>query len=653
MKDFRSKLVMFLLPLVLIATSLYGYSLRLIATYPGRVDSGTLGHDSCSFDFDGDGVNDLFLSAMNESGHRGRLYVLCGDSVLPDSACFVMSGEEAGDFFGYSIDNAGDVNDDEWDDFIIGAYMQGVSEDPSTAYIFYGGPLADSGSDVIFQGAVIRDFFGYAVAGAGDLNNDGYDDVVVGADDAEGGLGRAYFYFGGNPADTIPDIVVTGWIPHGHLGSSAAGLGDINGDGFDDVVIGAHAINAGDLSYGYAEVFLGGPELDETPDLILVGESTYSMFGWSATGLGDINGDEYNDFLIGAKRDYGTGNRAGSAYLYFGGSPPDSIPDIVYHGEDQGDSFGNSVEMIGDIDMDGYRDIAIGAYNAGHTQQGKVYIYLGSPTGPDPIADMIILGENEGDEFGMSISGTGDMNNNGLPDIAITAKKNDEVYYNAGKAYVYEIPPVGVGLGQLIPDVSAGDTLYFTINIRSRVDTATAVLLNVFIRSSSGDTIPGETRGFNVFPFETISHATELYIPPWIEPGPAFLRVTISDTTTEELDYAFADVNITDPSGIEDDSTFFQGPPVGFRLDQNSPNPFNPSTTITFYLESERIVALRIFDIRGHITRTLLSGRLESGLHRAIWDGTDDQGLPLPSGVYFCHIIVDSKPMVRKMVLAR
>jgi hypothetical protein len=639
--------------ILLQTSSLHGYSLRLVKTYSGKEYLSTLGHDAASLDFDGDGMNDLLLSALNESNHKGRTYIMCGSSILPDQPCFFMSGEEVNDFFGYSIDNAGDVNDDEWDDFIVGAYQQGISEDPSKAYIYYGGSLADSEPDVIFRGSAIRDYFGYAVAGAGDLNDDGYDDVMVGADDAESGLGRVYFYFGGNPPDTIADLIVTGFVPHGHLGASAAGLGDVNDDGFDDVLVGAHAINAGNRSYGYAEVFFGGGELDENYDLLLVGESTYSLFGWSAAGLGDINSDGYNDIAVGAKTDNAGGYQAGRVYVFFGGSPPDSIPDIVFTGENEGDLFGSDVQMIGDVNLDGYNDIAIGAIGAGTGEQGKVYIYFGSPDGPDNIADIVLKGENLEDEFGNAVARTSDINHNGLPDISISARKNDGGYFNAGKVYIYELPPIGVGIGLPVPGVFPGDTLSFTANIVGHVGFTVTVLLDALLRPDSVTTISTEVETLQVSPFAVVDHDLRIHIPAGIDPGDALLKVNLADNMGNDLDHSITIVEIKEQVGIERDDPGPLDLPKETWLYQNSPNPFNPSTVISFSIEKERQVHLTIYDLRGHVVRTLLKEQLPAGFHKLVWNGADDNGAPEPSGVYFCRIIVAGKVMTRKMLLAK
>ncbi len=629
-----------------------GGGLSLIGTYNGLGPLSTLGHDVVSFDYSGDGVPDILLSALNEVNHRGRTYIFCGDAILPELPCFFMSGEETRDFFGYSIDCAGDVNGDSWQDFIVGAYQQGESGDPSKAYLFFGGPDADSEPDCTVYGSPIRDYFGYAVAGAGDLDGDGFGDFVVGADDAEGGLGRAYFYLGGSSPDTIPDAIVTGLLEHGHLGASAAGLGDVNGDGFDDVIVGAHSINAGDLSFGYAELFCGGESFDGERKLLIIGQSPYSMFGWSVTGTGDVNGDGYNDWLIGAKTDNAGGYQAGRAYLYFGGNPPDSVPDIIYTGEDEGDLFGMDVAAIGDIDLDGHPDIAVGAAAAGPDEQGRVYVYLGSPEGPDSDPDIILTGEYSGDEFGRSVAGTGDWNLNGLPDLIVGAKKNDEAGFNAGKIFVYELPLVSVSFDRDIGQIPAGDTLHFTVTVSSHVDTSTVVILGAVLRPDSVTFIETGGRQVALNPRGSSSDSLGLPVPQDLSPGPALLRISISDTLTSVIDRASTVVEILEPVGIDDDVPFT--PPIqAARLFQNVPNPFNPSTTIAFEVPEPAMVSLSIFDVRGRTVRTLFEGMATAGRHRITWDGTDEAGGIVPSGVYLSCLTTEGRRTVRKMLLLR
>src|SRR5262245_62051016 len=164
------------------------------------------------------------------------------------------------------------------------------------------------------------DIFGSSVASVGDVNGDGYDDVIIGANffPSEGGQGRAYLYFGGPAIDSLADLVIpfppggSGWF-----GISVASAGDFNGDGYPDIIVGARYA----VFSGKAFIYYGGPSLDATPDLTLTGENTGSWFGSSVASVGDVNGDGFDDVIVGAPN---YGSQAGRAYVFLGGSVPDA-----------------------------------------------------------------------------------------------------------------------------------------------------------------------------------------------------------------------------------------------------------------------------------------------------------------------------------------
>ena len=142
------------------------------------------------------------------------------------------------------------------------------------AYVYYGGPGADAVADLTLTGEAAGDLFGYSVSGAGDVNGDGYADVIVGAysDDAGGSdAGRAYVYFGGPGADAVADLTLTGAAASDWFGWSVSGAGDVNGDGYADVIVGGHSDDAGGMDAGRAYVYFGGPGADAVADLTLTG----------------------------------------------------------------------------------------------------------------------------------------------------------------------------------------------------------------------------------------------------------------------------------------------------------------------------------------------------------------------------------------------
>jgi len=396
-------------------------------------------------DLDGDGLPDLVVGAparttANGTG-SGAAYVYSNANTGAGVALWSALGAAANDRFGQSVAAAGDVNGDGYGDLIVGAWLNDAGgADTGRAYLYFGGPGADATPDLTLTGAASGDRFGRSVAGAGDVNGDGYDDLIVGAyvNDAGGtDTGRAYIYFGGAAPDATPDLTLTGAAVDDQFGIAVAGAGDVNGDGYADVIVGAWLNDAGGTNAGRAYVFFGGATPDATPDLVLTGAAAGDTFGYSVASAGDVNGDGYADVIIGAVFNSAGGVGAGQAYVYFGGLAPDAVADLTLTGQAAGDNFGQ-VAGAGDVNGDGYDDLLVGADSnaAGGFNAGRAYVYFGGPNA-DAIPDLTLTGANSGDSFGESVAGAGDVNADGFADVIVGATGNNAAGIDAGQAYVY------------------------------------------------------------------------------------------------------------------------------------------------------------------------------------------------------------------------
>ena len=240
---------------------------------------------------------------------------LGGASGLATTAATTLTGEATGNYFGSSVATAGDVNGDGYADVVVGAY--GYSGSTGRAYVYLGGPsgLATTAATTL-TGEAADNYFGYSVATAGDVNGDGYADVVVGAHGYSSYTGRAYVYLGGpSGLATTAATTLTGEATGNYFGHSVATAGDVNGDGYADVVVGARGYSS---STGRAYVYLGGASgLATTAATTLTGEAADNYFGYSVATAGDVNGDGYADVVVGA---YGYSSGTGRAYVYLGGA---------------------------------------------------------------------------------------------------------------------------------------------------------------------------------------------------------------------------------------------------------------------------------------------------------------------------------------------
>ncbi|MBK7255291.1 MAG: FG-GAP repeat protein [Ignavibacteria bacterium] len=245
------------------------------------------------------------------------------------------------------------MNGDGYSDVIVGAHGYNAGTDLGSAYIYLGGAIMNNAADVTLIGYSAGDKFGYSVSSAGDVDGDGYSDVIVGAYGYNGAAyqGRVYIFFGGASMNSYADVILTGVNSGDYFGRSVSGAGDMNGDGFDDVIVGADGYN---IDQGRAYIFFGGVSMNSTADVILTGVNSGDYFGRKVSSAGDVNGDGYGDVLVTAFAYY-SGFYKGRVYNYFGGNTVNNSADLIYTGEEEYDNFGISHSGAGDVNGDGLR----------------------------------------------------------------------------------------------------------------------------------------------------------------------------------------------------------------------------------------------------------------------------------------------------------
>jgi hypothetical protein len=423
---------------------------------------GALGHQ----DVTGDGAPDLAVGAWGNSvggSNLGRAYAFSGGLALDRIADVVVTGEPVAiENLGISVSIVGDVNADGFPDYMSGAtsYEATADNHPGHVLIYFGGPGFDAVADLRLSGENDGDRFGYRCAPAGDVNGDGYRDIVVGAyqNDAAGpNSGRAYIHFGGPALDVLSDLVLTGELAGDEFGIDVAGIGDVNDDGHDDILVGARFNAAGGQEAGRAYVYFGGPTLDDTADLTLNAHEAGERFGFTVSG-GDVNGDGTSDFAVGA---YLTNNEVGRVYVYYGGATLDANPDLILDGEAPGDHFSAGLATA-DVNGDGHNDILVGASQK-FTRAGRAYVYFGGPlidVGPD----LVFTEGGTGDWFGRSVSGGADLDGDGHTDLLIGAPAVHSG--GPGRVYIYRGGPDVDGVVDAIVDgESAGDMFGWDVSV--------------------------------------------------------------------------------------------------------------------------------------------------------------------------------------------
>ena len=469
----------------------------------GAVDGDATGNSVAGIgDINGDGFEDYVIGAYradpNVENQAGEAIILFGSASGPTgidlatisaSEGFRINGETTSDAAGYSVSGAGDINGDGFADVIVSAPFSGYgSVDAGEAYVIFGGAgVGASGAIEVssldgtngfrLTGIDSYDKIGQSVASAGDINGDGFDDLIVGAPNADPFVGQgpvnnggeSYVLFGAagtfSPVvgfDDFTGFTINGDQPDGYSGLAVSDIGDVNGDGIGDLAIGvpyggtssdngltfvvfgttggfATQIQLSDLAYSGGQVGIN-----------IVGSTIGERTGYALSGAGDVNGDGFEDFLIGSSPSSG----AGTAYVVFGSAGFGLSGTIVLSdlsgsngfkidGVSVGDQAGAFVGEAGDINGDGFDDIIVGADGVGN---GTAYVIFGGTsianTGLFELSSfdgsngLTLPGLNFEDAVG-PVDGAGDINGDGFDDLIVGAPGADpQTRAEAGGAYI-------------------------------------------------------------------------------------------------------------------------------------------------------------------------------------------------------------------------
>jgi hypothetical protein len=509
-------------------------------------------------DVNGDGLSDVIVGAyLHDNGEvdegRAALYLGSPDG-LSESPAWTAEGDQTDAWFGYSVGTAGDVNGDGFSDVIVGAWHYGNGESQEgRAFVYLGSAAGLSASPSwIAESNQLGAHFGISVGTAGDVNGDGFSDVIVGAwhyGNGENHEGRAFVYHGSATGlATSPAWTAEGNQDAAYFGISVASAGDVNGDGFSDVVVGAYGYDNGQVQEGRAFAYHGsatglGASAAWTAESDVVG----SYYGVSVATAGDVNGDGYSDVIVGGYQ-YANGEAAeGRADVYHGSAAGlASVAAWTQEGDQIGAYFGTSVGTTGDVDGDGYSDAIVGAflYDSGPVQDGQAFVYRGSPVGLGDTPVWIAGPSDAGGQFGVSVGTAGDVNGDQISDVIVGAWEFSDEEFEEGRALVFH-------------------------------------------GSSDVTSVEGAVPGRNVM------------------------------------------------------------------LEAGSPNPFARDIEVTYTLPQGGRARLAVYDASGRRVRPLGDGAIPAGRHGVRWDGRDSDGVLLPPGVYFARLEFLGRIETDKIVLSR
>ena len=374
-------------------------------------------------DLDGDGHADLVVGAPDEQKSAGHVYVYRGLADGTFARWYELPGPAMGEF-GSAVAGLGDLDGDGRPEFAIAAKIEDANGGGSGAVYVYraaDGPGAPPAARI--PGQMQREQFGHSVAGVGDVNGDGFGDFVIGAPMNSGGApggGGAYLFLGGRTIPTRPALRLACTTPLAAFGISAAGLGDVNGDGFADYGVGANFDPTRGTGAGRVAVFYGGRAPRSDPDFNLYGRDGDCWFGTSLCGIGDADGDGFADFAVGAERDEGYAYRSGRVYVFHGGPQPRTEPSLALLGEARAGALGHSMTCGGDLDGDGHPDLAVGEFQLSDTRSigGGVLVFGGGPK-MDALADLRLLGDEEEGNFGWSVTSIPAVGGHGFAGLVV------------------------------------------------------------------------------------------------------------------------------------------------------------------------------------------------------------------------------------------
>ncbi|MEH2058962.1 MAG: hypothetical protein V7K97_22960 [Nostoc sp.] len=486
---------------------------------------------SSAGDINGDGIDDLIIaesfangSPLNHSyvvfGSKGGFGASLNLSTLNGTNGFTINSINPYDRSGYSVSSAGDINDDGIDDLIVGAINASPNGNPQSgqSYVLFG---SKGGFDAQFNLSTLNgtngfainginadDESGWSVSSAGDINGDGIDDLIIGtpfADPNGAFSGQSYVVFGSkggfdaqfnlSTLNGTNGFAINGINTRDDSGNSVSSAGDINGDGIDDLIIGAPGAspNGSDES-GQSYVVFGSKggfdaqlnlsTLNGTNGFAINGINAFDQSGWSVSSAGDINGDGIDDLIIGAPDASLNGHYSGQNYVVFGSkggfdaqlnlSTLNGTNGFAINGINAGDGSGGSVSSAGDINGDGIDDLIIGAYSASPNgaHSGQSYVVFGSKGGFGASLNLSTLngtngfainGINRYDFSGGSVSSAGDINGDGIDDLIIGAFGADPNGEHSGQSYVlFGGKNIGIGSTISLTGTPGRDTLIGT-----------------------------------------------------------------------------------------------------------------------------------------------------------------------------------------------
>jgi len=607
-------------------------------------------------DLNGDGFDDLLVSAATDS--IGALLFFGGPAAdsIPDLTVLRSPRMQT---FGWSLAAGHDVNGDGYPDFAIANYFF-----DEKVCVYFGGPAMDGQPDAVLEAPVVYEFFGQSIDLAADINHDGIADLAVGAPYGTnfGGTptyGFTYVYYGGNRLGPHPNLRLEVHPPSyftydSGLGINVAGVGDVNGDGMDDLLVVDHGLDLeAPQGHSSAWLFAGGNTPSALPSRGYGVSSANGSPLQSIAAAGDFNSDGIDDFVASAPaQPTPTSWTTGSAYIYFGTQNPSTYPtpDLVLSGE-VGSSFGMNVFGGRDVNGDGFSDVLVG-------QRGFVFLYLGGP-GPKAEPAMVIPYPSRNGEYEPHLAMM-DWNGDGVADVIIGVPGNT---YNRipGHVYVYDVSEPILGRA-------------FVRGERRTIPLSGPRGLTIQLQPVTGSF---DNASLDPLSLRLVSSGTGAVSEITPVPGKTMIEQDTDHDGIPELTLTFAAQDVAQlfdsVRGRQEIEASVEGhllsgrpmrAPISLTIagtggpsvpkTRLSPNPLNPNGVLEFMMVTPGRVTLRLYDVTGRCVRILLQDETyDRGSQRIQFAARDDDGKTLASGVYFYRLELPEGVQRGRFVVAK
>lgn len=509
--------------------------------------------------------------------------------------------------------------------------------------------------------------FGWSVARVPDTNGNGSDDVVIGAYGEGAGAemdrsGRAYLY-DGSTGELLESISVPSEQQYGYFGFSVAGIGDVNGDGAGDLVIGAVFEDPDPDRVDAGRVYLiSGANGSVIRTVLSPNQEVAGYFGYSVAGLGDADGDGIDDFAVGAPGEDPEGSPINAGRVYVLSGQNGGIIHVLYMPDEEEETrIGTVVRSAGDIDLDGYDDVLVGVPDAGETDEGRALVFSGQ-TG-EVIHDLTSPGAQIDGRFGSAVSKTEDLFGDGFTDIIVAAPGEGE----SGDVYVFS-GQTGEIIQTLISPEEITGAAYFgrsivgigDVNDDVYPDIAVGCLVEESRQEWSGvvHIMSGET-GELLSSLESPGASSDKSGFGWSlagagdQSGDGFDDIVIGAYSETEgaapLESGLAYLCTCDPNTVEGP---FIGIPNTLVIEGPWPNPTKGPVRLVLVLpdtETEHL-HLGIYDAIGRRVETIPSDlRTDDTRIELLWSPKN----PLPSGTYWLRATARGMTTQKKLVLIR